>query len=88
MNNEDMIDDAADIAHMKHVEEQYEAAYEAFEKQHIAEQIAARIADLNEGDIICNGEYCDGKGRMTEDEESCAYCREIDYGIWKAGEPD
>ena len=82
-----MIDDAADIAHMKHVEEQHEA-FEAFEKQQIAEEIAARIADLNEGNILCEGQYCDGQGRMTEDEEECAYCREIEYGIWKAGEPD
>lgn len=75
-----MIDDAADIAHMKHVEEEYEA----FEKQHMAEQIAARISDLNEGNVLCEGEYCDGQGRMTEDDEVCGYCREIDYGIWLA----
>ena len=52
------------------------------------EWIRERIAAGSEGSEPCQGEYCEGLGLVEEAGDHCGWCREIDYGIWKAGEPD
>ena len=74
--------------------------YDAYEEKHresleryIAAQereaMLARVAELNEGNVPCDGkQYCDGHGRVEASGEDCAFCREVDHGIWLAAEPD
>ena len=52
------------------------------------DRIAKRIAEGSEGSKVCSGEHCDGEGRTVEAGEDCAFCQEVEYGIWGAGEPE
>lgn len=61
--------------------------YEEAEAEADRRYTEEKIAEASEGDHPCIGEWCEGKGRNTEPNEYCGYCREIDYGIDQQGEP-
>lgn len=52
-------------------------------------ELEERIEALNEGSEPCRScQHCDGRGLVEKAGDECAFCQEIDYGVWEAGEPE
>lgn len=62
--------------------------YERLQSQAAHADYVAAVKRRNEGRHKCHGDHCGGWGRTLEAGEDCAFCQEVEYGIWQAGEPD